>query len=73
MEKWHCEFVSLYFFNYMALSPSINQSINQSFILTHYVEEIENSFKIRRRITKICNNYSYVIILFNFKNNSINI
>ena len=69
MEKWYCEFVSLYFFNYMALSPSINQS----FILTRYVEELENSFKIQRCITKICNNYSYVIILFNFKNNSINI
>ena len=45
MEKWHYEFVSLYFFNYMALSPSINQSINQSFILTLYVEEIETRSK----------------------------
>ena len=47
-------------------------SINQSFILTRYVEVLENSFKIRTCINKIYNNYSY-IILFNFKNNSINI
>ena len=48
-------------------------SINQSFILTRYVEVLENSFKIRTCINKIYNNYSYVMILFNFKNNSINI
>ena len=47
--------------------------INQSFILTRYVEEQENSFKKRTCINKIYNNYSYVMILFNFKNNSINI
>ena len=29
------------------LTKSINQSINQSFSLTRYVEELENSFKIR--------------------------
>ena len=46
---------------------------NQSFILTRYVKELENSFKIRTCINKICNNYSYVMILFNFKDNSINI
>ena len=44
----------------------INQSINQSFILTCYVEELENSFKIRTCINIIDNNYSYVMILFNF-------
>ena len=49
-----------------------DQSINQSFILTRYVKELKNSFKIRTCINKIYNNYSY-IILFNFKNNSINI
>ena len=38
-----------------------------------YVEELENSFKIRMCINKIYNNYSYVTTLFNFKNNSINI
>ena len=53
-------------------NQSINQSINQSFILTRYVKELKNSFKIRTCINKIYNNYSY-IILFNFKNNSINI
>ena len=51
---------------------AINQSINQSFILTRYVRELKSSFKIRPCINKIYNNYSY-IILFNFKNNSINI
>ena len=40
-------------------------SINQSFILTRYVEVLENSFKIRTCINKIYNNYSYVMILFN--------
>ena len=50
---------------------SINQSINQSFILTRYVKELKNSFKIRTCINKIYNNYCY-IILFNFKNNSVN-
>ena len=53
-------------------NQSINQSINQSFILTRNVTELKNSFKIRTCINKIYNNYSY-IILFNFKNNSINI
>ena len=48
-------------------------SINQSFILTRYVEVLENSLKIRTCINKIYNNYSYVIISFNFKKNSINI
>ena len=48
-------------------------SINQSFILTRYVKELKNSFKIRTCINKIYNNYGFVIILFNFKNNSINI
>ena len=48
-------------------------SISQSFILTRYVEVLENSLKIRTCINKIYNNYSYVMILFNFKNNSINI
>ena len=46
-------------------------SINQSFILTHCVKELKNSIKIRTCINKIYNNYNY-IILFNFKNNSIN-
>ena len=41
----------------------LNQSI--IFILTRYVEELENSLKIRACINEICNNYSYVIILFN--------
>ena len=49
------------------------QSVNQSFILTRYVEDLENSFKIRTCINKISYNYGCVIILFNFKNNSINI
>ena len=49
----------------------INQSINQSFILTRCVKELKNLFKIRTCINKIYNNYNY-IILFNFKNNSIN-
>ena len=53
-------------------SNSINQSINQSLISIRYVKELKNSFKIRTCINKIYNNYSY-IILFNFKNNSINI
>ena len=59
--------------NNVSFSPMIChiQSINQSFILTRYVEELENLFKIRTCINKIYNNYSYVIILFNFKNNSI--
>ena len=43
-------------------------SINQSFILTRYVEVLENSFKIRTCINKICNYYSYVMILFNVTN-----
>ena len=57
----------------VSASISINQSINQSFILTRYVKELENSFKIRTCINKIYNNYGYVKILFNFKNNSMNI
>ena len=44
---------------------SINQSINQSFILIPCVKELKNSFKIRTCINKIYNNYNY-IILFNF-------
>ena len=51
---------------------SVNQSINHYFILTRYVKELKNSFKIQTCINKIYNNYSY-IILFSFKNNSINI
>ena len=48
-------------------------SMYQSFILTRYVKELKNPFKIRTCVNKgIYNNYSY-IILFNFKNNSINI
>ena len=37
------------------------KSINQSFILTRYVKELKNSFKIRTCINKIYNNYSYII------------
>ena len=37
------------------------KSINQSFILTRYVKELEYSFKIRTCINKIYNNYSYII------------
>ena len=40
------------------LPHSINQSINQSFILTRCVEELENLFKIRTCINIIYNNYS---------------
>ena len=46
---------------------SVSQSINQSFILARYNEELKNSFKIRTCINKIYNNYSYNnynIILF---------
>ena len=43
-------------------------SINQSFILTRYVEVLENSFKIRMFINEIYNYYSYVMILFNVTN-----
>ena len=43
-------------------------SINQSFILTRYVEVLENSFKIRMFINKIYNYYSYVMTLFNVTN-----
>ena len=43
-------------------------SINQSFILTRYVEVLENSFKIRMCINKIYNYYSCVMILFNVTN-----
>ena len=43
-------------------------SINQSFILTRYVEVLEDSFKIRTCINKIYNYYSYVMILFNVTN-----
>ena len=50
-----------------------NQPINQSFILTRYVEELKNSFKIRTCMNKTYNNYTHIIILFYFKNNSINI
>ena len=53
------------------LIESINQSINQSFILTRYVKELKNSFKIRTCINKIYNNYSY-IILFNLKKKQLN-
>ena len=53
----------------MIVNQSINQ-INQSFILTRCVKELKNSFKIRTCMNKIYNNYNY-IILFNFKNNSI--
>ena len=42
----------------------MNQSINQSFILTRYVKELKNSFKIRTCMDKIYSNYSYMI-LFN--------
>ena len=52
---------------------AFNQPINQSFTLTRYVEELKNSFKIRTCINKIYNNYSYIIILSYFKNNSVNI
>ena len=48
-----------------------HMTINQSFILTRYVEELKNSFEIRT-CTKIFNNYGYIIISFNFKKNSIN-
>ena len=44
----------------------ITSSINQSFILTRYVKELKNSFKIETCINKIYNNYSY-IIPFNFE------
>ena len=57
----------------MVLNNNNSNNNNQSFILTRYVKELQNSFKIRTCINKIYNNYSYVIILFNFKNNSINI
>ena len=55
------------------IAKFLYQSINQSFILTRYVKELKNSFKIRTCINKIYNNYGYVVILFNFKNNSINL
>ena len=57
----------------LAKHECINQSINQSFILTCCVEELKNWFKIRKSLNKIYNNYSYVLILFYFKNNTINI
>ena len=48
-------------------------TINQSIIYFNTLRQrAKNSFKIRTCINKIYNNYSY-IILFNFKNNSINI
>ena len=47
------------------------QSINQSFILTRYVEELENLFKIQTCINEIYNNYSYVIIWVYFNIHSI--
>ena len=56
-----------------ASSCAINQSINQSFILTRYVEELKKLVQNTNEYHKIYNNYSYVIILFYFKNNSINI
>ena len=47
------------------------QSINQWFILTRYVEELENLFKIQTCINEIYNNYSYVIISVYFNIHSV--
>ena len=49
------------------LKVLINESINESFILTRYAEELKILFKIRTCKNKIYHNYSHVI-LFNFKN-----
>ena len=41
--------------------------------INHSIKELKNLFKIRTCINKIYKSYGYVIILFNFENNSINI